>query len=131
MLKEHKIEVCVHKDFIFDPNWELYKKCYDMGLLKVYVARDEGTLIGYIIFNVSFNSHYGAVLQAEQDVLYIAPAHRGKLLGIRLIKYADKALENFGVTLVVQHVKLTSDFSPILERLGYVMTKKIYERRLG
>lgn len=127
---EHKEEVCVHGDFVFDPNWDVYKKCYEMGMLKAYVARDNGVLIGYIIFNIAFNSHYGAVLQAEQDVLYISPEYRGKLLGLKLIKYADGELIKLGVNLVVQHVKVTSDFSPLLERLGYSMTKKIYERRL-
>ena len=131
LLLEHKEEVCVYSDFVLDPNWDMYKKACEMKMMRTYTARDEGVLIGYVLFIVSFNPHYGAVLQAEQDALYISPDHRGRLLGLQLIKYADNELTEIGVNLVVHHVKVAKDFSPILERLGYSMTKKIYERRLS
>ncbi len=131
LLLRHKDEVCVYDDFEFGPNWELYKQMYESNVLHAYTARDDGVLIGYIVYTVGDNPHYKDVVQADQDVLYLDPDHRGFMLGTRLIKYGDVELAKLGVTLVVQHVKLAKDFSPILDRIGYMKTKTIHERRLN
>lgn len=130
LLVQHKEEICLHEDFDYAPAWGTYKRMSEMGMLKLYTAREEGRLIGYTLFQVAPNLHYSMVLHAVQDVVYLHPDYRGKLVGVKLIKYSDDKLRGFGVKLVSQHVKCNNDFGPMLERIGYVQAEKIYERRL-
>jgi len=124
-------EVCLHADFRLSPRWDIYLKLEDAGLFRVYTARKGHKLIGYAIYNVMPNMHYIDVLHATQDALYLHPDYRGGSSGIKLIKYADERLARMGVDLVSHHVKVKNDFSPILKRLGYSQSEKIYEKRLN
>ncbi len=130
LLIDHKDEICLHQDYVLNPDWETYLKLEPAGMLNAYTARQDGNLIGYALYVVSYNMHYKDVLEATQDVLYLKPGNRGAFIGIALIKYADEQLAKDGVRLVRHHVKVDKDFSPLLERLGYTQSEKIYERRL-
>ncbi|MCK4714577.1 MAG: GNAT family N-acetyltransferase [Candidatus Aenigmarchaeota archaeon] len=131
LLLAHKDELCLYDDFEFDPDWEGYKLLFGLGQLKVITAREDGKLIGYAAYAIHQNCHYRGRKHAIQDVLYIAPEYRGNMMGVRLIKYSDDILKHEGVHLVSHHVKVKNDFGPLLERIGYQLAEKIYERRLN
>ncbi len=126
----HKQELCAYEDWVLAPNWEGYFILAGRNQLKVYTAREKDELLGYAVYAVHPHMHYTGVMQANQDVLFIHPGRRGVLAGVGLINFADKELYDFGVHVVAHHVKLKFDFSPILERAGYVQIEKIYEKRL-
>ncbi len=126
----HKEEIALYDDFDFNPDWAAYRFLATAGMLKVFTARQEGVLIGYAAYAIHQNLHYRDRKHAVQDVLYLDPDYRGKMMGVRLIKYADDVLMHDGVHLVSHHVKVKNDFGPLLERIGYHLVEKIYERRL-
>jgi len=131
LMEMHRDELCLHDDFVLDPDWEYYFKSSVMGMLVICTARQAGgKLIGYAAYSLYQNPHYRAVKNAMQDVLFLHPGKRGVLAGYNLIKFADAHLATLGVNLVVHHVKVKADFSPMLERLGYQQSEKIYEKRL-
>jgi hypothetical protein len=131
MMKMHREELCLHDDFELDPDWEFYFKASVMGMLVICTARQpNGKLIGYAAYQVTQNPHYREVKMAIQDVLFLTPGRRGMMAGYNLIKFADKHLATLGVNLVVHHVKVKFDFSPMLVRLGYQQSEKIFEKRL-
>lgn len=131
LLMAHKDEICLYEDFVFNPDWETYKRMEELDALRVYTARNEGELVGYAGYTVSHNMHYKDSKHAVQDVLYLKPDRRGVMTGVSLIKFADQQLAEMGVVLVSHHVKVKNDFSPILERMGYEQAEKIYEKRIG
>lgn len=131
MMQLHRKELCLHDDFELDPDWEHYFKASVMGMLVICTARQaNGKLIGYAAYSVYQNPHYRKVKNAMQDVLFLHPGKRGLMAGYNLIKFADKHLASLGVNLVVHHVKVKFDFSPMLVRLGYQQSEKIFEKRL-
>ena len=130
LLMAHKDEICLYEDFVFNPDWDLYKYLESNNTLRIFTARENGVLIGYAGYSVEHNLHYSDVLHASQDVLYLKPDRRGAMVGVKLIKYADEQLAQMGVKLVSHHVKVNNDFGPLLERMGYNLAEKIYERRL-
>jgi len=131
LLVKHKDEICLYEDFDLDPDWGAYKRLQELGMFKIFTARNEDKLIGYVAFAIHHNLHYRARKHAVQDVLYLDPTHRGRMMGVKLIKFADDVLRDNGVHLVSQHVKIKHDFSPLLEYIGYEQVEKIYERRLN
>jgi len=132
LMNLHREELCLHDDFVLDPDWEVYFSASVQGKLVIYTARqDGGKLIGYAAYAIHQNMHYRKVKQAVQDVLFMHPGNRGKMAGYMLIQYADEQLAKLGVDLVSHHVKVKFDFGPMLERLGYQQSEKIYEKRLA
>jgi GNAT superfamily N-acetyltransferase len=110
---------------------EQYEQLEDMGLLRCYTARTEwGRLIGYSVFIVSTSLHSRRCLQACQDALFILPEYRLGSTGLRLIRFADEALANEGVEVVVRQTTANRDISRIFEGMGYLETHRCYARRL-
>lgn len=130
LLEKHWEEIAHYKDIKLEPDFDLYFKMEDMGILRVFTAReDDGDLIGYCVFFVKHNMHYKSSLNALQDVLFIRPDKRG-MFAPKFILWCDRQLKADGVQLVCQHLKAAHDFSPLLERLGYEFMDKIYVKRL-
>ena len=50
IIKDHYEELSVTKTFPLDPDWEAYKQILDVGRLKFVTCKEDGVLIGYIIF---------------------------------------------------------------------------------
>ena len=129
LLARHWDEIATFKDLPLDPKYDAYLKADFAGLVRVYTARREGVLVGYGVFFIG-NMHYQSSKIATQDLLFLAPEHRGSSIGMRLIRFCDDMLESEGVQVIYQHVKAAHDFGPLLERLGYETNEKLYAKRL-
>ena len=123
-------ELCLHDDFELDPDWEAYFTLSATGQLVICTARKNEELIGYAAYALHQNMHYRKIKCAVQDVLFLHSSKRGTMAGYRLIQFADSYLASLGVQLVSHHVKVKFDFGPMLERLGYEQSEKIFEKRL-
>lgn len=129
LLEKHYLEIAHFRDIAFEPDKEQYLKIDELGLSRVFTARNvEGKLIGYAVYFVRSNMHYKSSLQAVQDVIYIDRAHRG--FGAEFIHWCDVQLNLEGVQAVYHHVKVAHNWGPMLERLGYKMVDLIYTKRL-
>lgn len=132
MLEQHWEEVAVNKDRVpLDINYDGYVKLYNSGILKLFTVRNEVELIGYYATMLVNHFHYKSTLFAMNDVVYVKPEYRGKLAGYKLLKFAEDKLKEYGVDVVSVHIKLTHDFSPMMERMGYQTVEKICTKYIG
>lgn len=130
LLQKHWEEIAHFKDIELDPDWEQYEKLEQVGVLRVFVARDHsGIMVGYAVFFVRHNPHYKKSLQALQDILFIDPTRRG--FGAKFILWCDEQLKSEGVQAVYHHIKAAHNFGHMLERLGYSLVDLIYTRRVN
>lgn len=130
LIQMHREEIAIHEDFDLDPDWESYFTGAMTGVFVVCTARDEGKLVGYAAYAIYQNLHFRGLREARQDVLFLHPDYRGRMLGLKLLQFAEEFMKSINVKLITQHVNVDHDFGPMLERLGYVNTEKIYEKRL-
>ncbi len=130
LLEAHYKEIAHYKDIPLSPDLALYEIAYKTGMLRIYTARRGKSIVGYSVFFVRPHGHYKTSLQAVQDILFLSPSERGKMLGARLIRFSDERLKEIGVQAVYHHVKESHNFGPLLERLGYQQVERIYTRRL-
>jgi len=127
LLRKHYAEVAERQDVIaLDPDEARYQKLFDMDMLEIHTAREDGKLIGYSAWFVVMNMHYKTSLTASSDVIYIDPAHRKGMVGARFIKWTLQEIKKRKPQRILFHVKPTVDFGPILERLGAKYFEKIY-----
>lgn len=130
LLRRHYEEVAAYKDIPLDPDWEMYTKAEQAGLLCAFVVRDRGVLKGYAVYFLRQNPHYKTSLQATQDVLFLDASLRGGSVSGLFIQWCDEQLAARGVQVVYHHVKFTRDFGARLSRLGYAPIEVIWGKRL-
>ena len=91
------------------------------GLLRVYIARRDGVMVGYMVFLVTLGTmHAKTTMRAICLDWYLEPEERGGLAGFRLKEFAESSLWHEGVALVEIGVMATSEAAiRLLEATGY------------
>jgi len=130
VLPAHYEELCVSKEFPFDPDWDSYDRFAQAGMLRTITVRNDGELIGYMAFFIQSNPHYKSCKMAYEDVYYLKPEYRKGRVGIKMFQYAEEALKKIGVNRILIHTKVHLDNSRLLEYLGYSWTDKIYAKTI-
>lgn len=131
LISNHYKEISHNPDIPLRPNWEVYRQMEEIGIFKAFVARDNfGGILGYVGCLTAPALHYMDSLQTNVDVIYLDPSHRGKMLGVKMIKFMEAELEKDGVQAIHFHVKLKHDFSPMLIRMGYENVEYVSSKRL-
>lgn len=132
LLRKHYDEIAPWRDIPLAPDFARYEALQDVKALRIVTARLEGMLIGYHCAVVMRGLHYSTIIQAQQDVLWLAPEHRRSRTGSDLLFFAEEQLRAEGVTMLVQHTKTTPghDLGPYLMRRGYEPLDMLYVKRL-
>jgi GNAT superfamily N-acetyltransferase len=130
LFPSHYEELCVTKDFPLEPDYDAYKNLAQAGMLRCITCRVDGALIGYIVFIVQPHLHYKSCKTAFEDLYFVKKEYRKGRIGIRLFKYAEEVLKQFGVNRIIMHTKVHLDNSKLFEYLGYRHTDKIYTKLL-
>ena len=137
MLDEHWAELGVTKedDCPLDPDFERFIQLDDLGLLRVWAARDGKTLAGYLAWFIQPHIHYRSTLHAVEDLYLLSAPYRQGLNGYRFFTTAIDALRDLGVKRCIVHSKV--HFEPergglvqFFARLGFVHTDNLYIRIL-
>jgi GNAT superfamily N-acetyltransferase len=130
LLQEHWREIAHYQDIPLDPDRDAYAALERADLTRCYTAREDGKLIGYVVFFVRPNLHYRTSRQALQDVLFLLPEYRRGRAGLTLIKVAETRLRAEGVQVVYHHAKCSNQVGRLLEHIGYELVDGVYGKRL-
>lgn len=131
LVKEHYGELASFQDIPLDVAVSRYLAIEADGKLRIYVARDaSGQFVGYSAFVLYNCTHAASSVRAIQDVIFLQKPFRGRGLGERLVVWCDEQLRADGVDVAYQVTKLSHDFGPMLESVGYTLVDKVYARRL-
>lgn len=130
LIKDHWAEVapCHSLDIPVCPNRGHYTALAEAGLLQVYTARIDGRLVGYLAVIVCEHQNHKS-LQADVCAVYVSREARGKA-GAKFLRHVDAVLAHDGVEVVRHRVKGGRDWSPLLERMGYIPEEVTWSRRL-
>jgi len=131
LFPDHYEELCVTKEFDYEPDYDAYKRLAQAGMLRCITCRADGELIGYIIFFISPHLHYKSCVTATEDIYFVKKEYRKGRVGIKLFQYAEKVLKQFGINRIVMHTKVHLDHSKLFEYLGYKWTDKVFTKILG
>jgi hypothetical protein len=116
---DHWMEVAIHRDSVpLDPNWETYEKADSIGKMIFVGCRDEGKLVGYSVWAITYPLHFKTTLYAQNDVIYLQAKYRGDH-GLKLIKESERFMVEQGVKKILWGVMANKDWSRILQRMGY------------
>ena len=113
------------------PDVGRYRALEAEGALVVHTARDDGQLVGYAAWFLTWHMHYRHNLYALNDVFFVDPARRAdRWLGYRFIRHIDRDLSNpdHGIDAIKWHAKAHRDFGSMLQRLGYQPEEVIWSK---
>jgi len=130
IIKDHYEELSVTKTFPLDPDWEAYKTILDSGKLRFVTCKEDGKLIGYIIFFVMPHLHYKTCLTAFEDIYFLKKEYRKGRVGLKMFQFAEKLLKEQGVQRILYNTKVHSDNSSLFEYLGFTLIDKVFTKLL-
>ena len=124
MLADHWEEIAEDRDEIpLEIDWPHHLSLNESGLLRIWVCRKGGQLIGYCCWYIDKHPNY-PVLYAWASPFYLDPEYRKGLLGYRLLASAEPELKAMGVKRLVIREKVGGPLGPLFERMTY----RAYER---
>jgi GNAT superfamily N-acetyltransferase len=131
LLQSHWEEIAINKDVIkLNPDWDAYYSLEDAGILKIFTARSDGLLVGYFVVLCRTHIHYKDHVFAANDILYLHKDYRKGLTGAKLMKFAEKCLQEDGVSVLVVNTKRHRPFDSLLNWLGYKHVENVYSKLL-
>lgn len=120
----------------FDPDFDLFLKMEDLGLLRFFVAKKDGELAGYCSFIVQSDPHSKKSLQAHGEAMFLKKEFRGQGVATSFLNWCDDQLRREGIDNVYRNAQPNSKIYKILEGLGYMpietqMARKLQEKMEG
>ena len=101
-----------------DPDYEAMAERERWGKLLQMTVRLDGRLVGHVRMYVNRSLHT-QTLYADEDTLYMEPAHRGGFVAIALMRYAEKCLLALGIREIRSNSKIINKADVLMRRLGY------------
>lgn len=132
LFQAHSKEVEVYDDIPLIANRGVYLALQDADKILMLTARNDEELIGYLIYIINEDIHHVGSLLAQQDSYFVLKEYRKSLLpvGYRLLDEAESILSKLGVDVVNLYVNKNVDFGPFLEKMGYLQTDTLYQKRI-
>lgn len=136
LLREHHATLGVHRDKLhLDINLDLMQQAEAEGRFRVWTARDDGLLVGYLGLWIIRHMHYPILMAVEDSFLLSAPNRRG-YVGIRMIQGVSAALREMGVELLIIHEKVhfaaeRGGLGKFYRRLGFEHTDNLWSKILS
>lgn len=132
LLHAHWQELAVTKDDCpLDPDFQRFVELEDAGLFRIWAARDDKMLVGYIGWFIQPHFHYRTTLHAAEDLYLLSAPYRRGLNGYRMFTTSIDALRELGVKRCICHSKVHFEaerggLDRFLGRLGFKHTDNFW-----
>ena len=131
LLTAHWHEVAFYKDLPIKAEMQRYLALEGNGNCVLCTVRADGRLIGYIVYLLTRNLHYG-VLEALGDLHFLHADYRKSGIGLGMFKFGEAEMRRRGVVLLIGRTKAAPELNhgAIFEHLGYDKQDIVYTKRL-
>ena len=131
LFKEHWDEIARNKQvMVLKPNEQAYRAMEQAGQMMILAAYKGDEMVGYSVNFIINHPHYADLVVCQNDLLYIAQAHREGGVGIRLMKRTEQEGKARGARLMLWHAKQDTPLANILPRMAYGVQDIIFSKEL-
>lgn len=132
LFEEHWQEVALNKTLmVLKPDVAKYQFLEKTGAFFGLAAFDGDELVGYSGNFIGQHIHYADLRYCNNDVLFVAKAHRASPLGLRLIRETVAEAQRRGARMMLWHGKQDTPLAELLPKLDYKTQDVIYSRELA
>jgi len=89
-----------YPDSIFCYNVQLYRDLAANGFLRIFTARDDGVMFGYVIVMLIPHPHRTDDLVAVVDAFYVQPPYRPGGTALRFLRYVENTIVDDGARII-------------------------------
>lgn len=114
---------------VFAPEYQYLIDKTHAGEALLFTARAAAAAVGYMMVYLSRDLDTGALV-CNDESFYIAPAHRGGFLAVRLWQFAEAAGQLIGVREVNVMTKLGNNVYAMARYMGYACTGQQNSKQL-
>ena len=130
MCAEQWQEVESHRTYAVEPAWDAYADLQDAGHLIFLCAYDGHEVVGYAITILAPDLHYGCMLIAGNDAIFVKATARKRCYGLKLMREVEKIAQAHGAKEMVWQAKAGSSLNTVLRRRGCRMEEIVYIKEL-
>lgn len=131
LIEEHYLELALDKRLmVLKPNTKVYEGLELENRVIALGAFVGDEMVGYSVNVLVQHLHYADLLVAQNDIVFIASAHRHGRLGIALIQRTEIAAKERGAKLMLWHAKQRTALEQLLPRMGYGVFETILSKEL-
>jgi GNAT superfamily N-acetyltransferase len=112
------------------PNMDMYCEMEERNILRLFVARVEGVLVGYAIAFIAPRPHNTERLVGVVDVIYVDLDHRRRGVAHGLLTFAENALRAEGIHTLSLGARDERFARWLRISGGYKYAETIYEKEL-
>ena len=112
-------------------NWLAYSNLCQQGNLVLMTARDDATLLGFVMYHIYPHLHHIGVINAACDIIAVGVDYRGSGIGRRLMAECEPVLRARGVRFITHQHRVDYDVEPLFPKLGYRLIEKGYLKELS
>lgn len=122
--RKHYAEMCERLESIgikcspYNPRLDEYVRASEGGWMLLFIARQNGRAIGHCNIYLTNDMHNNDLI-AQEDTIYIEKEHRGRGIGVQLIKTVHNELKSRGVKRLNITTGTDLKVATLLERMGY------------
>ncbi|MGQ3486125.1 GNAT family N-acetyltransferase [Roseovarius pacificus] len=113
-----------------DPDWDTYEALEGQGAFKVFTAREDGELIGYLGVFIAPFLHSKGKLLAMMDAIYVRKDRRNSRAGVGLIRFTERCMREDGLTSLCLTSTESYPLGHLFARLGYSPVETRHEKAL-
>lgn len=131
---DHWEELALDRDkpeAVLDPMWELYEQRDRDGQLLLVTLRETGVLVGYFLGFIAPGLHYRRCLTYHGDIFRVAPAHRGRMGGKRLVRTVIDECKRRGVKRMFAGEKLHKPSGRLFAAFGFQPVETMHSLWIG
>lgn len=116
----------------FDLNPDAYLDLEKAGELRIFTAREEGKLVGYITYKLSPPGCHSATSRRAVCIdIFLAPAYRKGRNGINFMRFAQEKLMEEKIDLMVTSLMIDAEAaSRIMIFLGHKPVEVVFTKNL-
>lgn len=128
----HWEEIALDKDTVpLSVDWPRYEQMEDAKTWRIFVAEDDGKVIGYVSWFMGFHVRYKETWYCQGDFFFLHPDYRRGLIGYNLMKNAIAALPRPSKIVMTEklHFK-NARVGNLFKRLGMRPIERVHSMTL-
>lgn len=114
-----------------DPDFARMRQLEQAGLYKIWAARRDGLLVGFIEFTITTTLHHRTTKVAMDGGYFLHPAFCDIWTLGKMWRSAEAELRDMGCMLVMSHDNPSRPLPAFFKRLGYQPAGALYVKVLG
>lgn len=126
-----EVKYAPFEDTKFGQDEDIWFTLEDGGMLRAITARDDGSLVGYLVVLSAPMMNHALYVMATEVGFYVSRTARNGRVGIGLVRFAEELCQKAGIHFLTLSVTPAVDCSNLYERCGFVATERSYTKRLN